>query len=422
MKVAIIGLGYVGLPLAVAFSEVVDVIGYDVDSNRIFGLKSSHDSTNEISNKVLKNSAITYTNNELDLIGCDFYIVTVPTPVNDFNEPDLRQLINASEIVGRSMHRGAVVVFESTVFPGCTEEICIPAIEKMSSLKVNSDFFVGYSPERVNPADKNFKLQDIKKIVAGSTHGALIKISNLYKKIINAGVVEVSSIKVAEAAKISENIQRDVNIALINELSKIFSLVGIDTNEVVNAAASKWNYVPYRPGLVGGHCIAVDPYYMINLAKKIGAPTPLMDSARLINNSIPLRILFECLECFKDISVAPPKVGILGLTFKENCPDFRSSRALELVKLCASRGILVSAWDPYLDRFREDETLKDFFVSDPVLACDVDILILAVNHKIIDECIDSWLPAVLNRVRLIHDVKGHYSHYLKDFSGPILSL
>ena len=351
-EVVVIGLGYVGLPLAVAFSKVKHVLGFDIDAQRITDLRNQIDKTNEISDwKFLDNSTIEFTDDISNAKDAQFFIVTVPTPVNDQKEPDLKPLIAACEFVGSIIKHGAIVIFESTVYPGATEEICVPRIESKSGLKFNKDFFVGYSPERINPGDNQHKLEDIVKVVSGSDAATLQKITSLYSEIIDAGVHQASSIKVAEAAKVIENTQRDLNIALINELAMIFDKLDIDTTEVLNAAGTKWNFHKFTPGLVGGHCIGVDPYYLTHKAQSVGYEPKVILSGRKINDEmgqyIADRFVLE-LNRRKE-QVNGTNCLILGLTFKENCPDLRNTGVLNVIRALESYGIDPVVVDPWAD-------------------------------------------------------------------------
>ena len=360
--IAIIGLGYVGLPLAIEFAKKYPVIGFDINNNRIDELKSGNDSTQEadIENMLyvmnLKESSsdkgLSFSSNEEDLRLADIYIVTVPTPIDKNNSPNLEPLIKASEMIGRVISKGDIVIYESTTYPGCTEEDCIPVIEKVSGLKFNKDFFAGYSPERINPGDKVNTLTKIKKVTSGSTHEIADKVDALYASIIEAGTHKAPSIKVAEASKIIENAQRDINISFVNELALIFDNMGIDTHDVLEAAATKWNFLKYSPGLVGGHCISVDPYYLAYKAESLGYIPQVILSGRHVNNSIAPFIANKVMKLMiqKDHKIKGANVLILGITFKENCPDIRNTKVVDVYKELCEFGINVDIYDPFANR------------------------------------------------------------------------
>jgi len=375
-KIAIIGLGYVGLPLASSFSKYFDVIGYDINNNRINELKNFNDTTNEVKKKFLKK--IKFTNDVNELQDCNIFIITVPTPVTKNNKPDFSFLIEASKTVGSLIKKNSTIIYESTVYPGATEEICIPILEKKSNLKFNKEFYCGYSPERIDPGASQNKLENTVKIVSGSNRKAKNIVIKLYGKIIKAGLFVASNIKVAESAKIIENIQRDVNIALMNELSIFFDKSNIDTNEVIKAASTKWNFAKYRPGLVGGHCVSVDPYYFIHKAKKIKNNTKIISSARYLNEKM-LNYHFEKIKKFiKKIKIKRPKVLYYGLTFKENCNDIRNSKYIELYKKL-KKIYNIFPYDPIVNKknikLREKIDVINFNKN------NYDILIVALNHK-----------------------------------------
>jgi UDP-N-acetyl-D-galactosamine dehydrogenase len=334
-KIAIIGIGYVGLPLAVEFGKVRSVIGFDVSEARIGELRAGRDSTLEVTAEDLAAARhLEYSSDRQKLDECGIFIVTVPTPIDGANRPDLTPLIKASETVGRAIKPGAIVIYESTVFPGCTEEVCVPILEKLSGLKFNVDFFCGYSPERINPGDKVNTLTNIKKVTSGSTPEVAEAVDVLYRGIIKAGTWKASSLKVAEAAKVIENSQRDLNIAFVNELSVIFDRLGIDTTEVLEAAGSKWNFLPFRPGMVGGHCIGVDPYYLTHKAEEVGYHPQVILAGRRINDNMARYVARNLIRLMlkNGIDVARSSVGVMGLTFKENCPDIRNSKVVDLIK------------------------------------------------------------------------------------------
>ena len=383
MKLAIIGLGYVGLPLAVEFGKKHVVIGFDLNSTRINQLKNGLDTTLETSKEELSSSKyLSFTDNIADIKDCTIFIITVPTPIDKNKKPDLYPLEKASKTVGLNLKKGDIVVYESTVYPGTTEEICVPILEKYSSLKFNKDFFCGYSPERINPGDKEHRLPDIKKITSGSTPEIAIKIDKLYQEIIKAGTYIAPNIKVAEAAKVIENTQRDVNIALINELALIFDKLQIDTKSVLDAAGTKWNFLPFTPGLVGGHCIGVDPYYLTHKAIEVGYNPKMILAGRELNDSMASHIVGQIskLMIAKHISVENSHVLIMGLSFKENCPDIRNTRVIDLVDEFKSLKCNVDVYDPWVDKA---QALKEFNINllDLPIKNKYDAIILAVSHN-----------------------------------------
>ena len=348
IKIGVIGLGYVGLPLAIEFSKKYEVIGFDVNSKRIKQLISGKDNTNEVENDELKKSSMNFSYNESDLSHCNVFIVTVPTPINDDKEPNLSPIVEATKTVSKYVKKGSFIIYESTVYPGTTEEVCVPLLEEISKLKLNDDFFVGYSPERINPGDKVHTITKILKITSGSSKKAALFIDDLYGSIITAGTYKASSIKVAEAAKVIENTQRDVNIALINELSKIFNILDIDTSEVLRAAETKWNFIPFKPGLVGGHCIGVDPYYLTHKAQQVGYNPEIILAGRKINDGMSEYVAEKFIEALdkKNINVSKAKVLVMGLTFKENCPDLRNTKIIDIVSSLKLKGLDVKVSDP----------------------------------------------------------------------------
>ena len=383
LKIAIIGLGYVGLPLAVEFGKKTRVVGFDIHQKRIDELKSGRDHTLEVSPEELKTAQyLSYSANLEDLKSANFYIVTVPTPIDHVNRPDLTPLEKASETLGKVISKGDVIVYESTVYPGATEEVCVPVLEKFSGLKFNEDFFVGYSPERINPGDKVNTLTKIKKITSGSTPEVADLVDRVYLSIITAGTHKASSIKVAEAAKVIENTQRDLNIALVNELSVIFDRIGIDTVDVLEAAGSKWNFLPFRPGLVGGHCIGVDPYYLTHKAEEVGYHPQVILAGRRINDNMARYVARNTVKHMlqNGIDVPRAKVGVLGVTFKENCPDIRNSKVSDLVKELELWGTQVVVADPWADA---EEVKHEYGIDIQVIDENhpVDSLIVAVGHK-----------------------------------------
>jgi len=361
-KIAIIGLGYVGLPLAVEFAKKYNVTGYDIDESRVNELKSSFDRTLELEASDLHDlPKLQYTSDLMDLSECRVYIIGVPTPVNNNKEPDFSNLISASKMIGTILKKDDIVIYESTVYPGATEEICVPELEKNSGLTFNNDFCVGYSPERINPGDKLHKLVDIVKVTSGSTPASALIIDELYSSIIVAGTHRASSIKVAEAAKVIENTQRDVNIGLINELATIFQKLSIDTEEVLEAAGTKWNFLPFRPGLVGGHCIGVDPYYLSYKSQSVGYEPEMILAGRKINDGMSKYIALELIKNMikKDIKVKNSKILVMGLTFKENCPDTRNTKVLDLIDELKDSGALVDTLDPWVQKNNLPEAYQD---------------------------------------------------------------
>jgi UDP-N-acetyl-D-galactosamine dehydrogenase len=383
LKIAIIGLGYVGLPLAVEFGKKMPVVGFDIHQKRIDELKSGQDHTLEVSPEELSHATqLSYSANIEDLKSCNFFIVTVPTPVDEVNRPDLIPLRKASETIGKVIKKGDIVVYESTVYPGATEEVCIPVLEQMSGLKFNQDFFAGYSPERINPGDKVNTLTKIKKITSGSTSEVADTVDAVYASIITAGTHKASSIKVAEAAKVIENTQRDLNIALVNELSVIFERLGIDTIDVLEAAGSKWNFLPFRPGLVGGHCIGVDPYYLTHKAEEVGYHPQVILAGRRINDNMARYVARNTIKRMlqNGIDVPRAKVGVLGVTFKENCPDIRNSKVADLIKEFQAWGAQVVVADPWADA---EEVKHEYGIELGTVNAEhpVDALVVAVGHN-----------------------------------------
>ena len=382
LKIAIIGLGYVGLPLAVEFGKKVPVVGFDIHQKRIDELKSGQDHTLEVSPEELAQSTqLTYSANLEDLKSCNFYIVTVPTPIDEFKQPDLTPLIKASQSIGQVLLKDDIVVYESTVYPGATEEACIPVLEQISGLKFNQDFYAGYSPERINPGDKQHRVTNILKITSGSTPEIAEFVDQVYNLIIEAGTHKAPSIKVAEAAKVIENTQRDVNIALINELALIFNKMGIDTEDVLKAAGTKWNFLPFRPGLVGGHCIGVDPYYLTHKAQSIGYHPEIILAGRRLNDGMGAYVVTQLVKGMikKQIQVEDAKVLILGLSFKENCPDIRNTRIIDIVQELQEYNIDVDVYDPWVDAI---EAQHEYGITPvPTLKNgQYDAVILAVAH------------------------------------------
>ncbi len=381
-RIAIIGLGYVGLPLAVTFGDHRDTLGFDIDSQRVARLRGGEDSTLEVeADELARASALRYTDDPAELAGAQVFIVTVPTPIDAAEKPDLGPLRSASTLIAAALKPGDLVIYESTVYPGTTEEVCVPLLEAGSGLRFNQDFHCGYSPERINPGDRQRRLPDIRKITAGSTPEAAEVVDALYRSIITAGTWRAPSIRVAEAAKVVENIQRDVNIALVNELALIFDRIGIDTLDVLEAAGTKWNFLPFRPGLVGGHCIGVDPYYLLHKSESVGYHPDLIHTARQVNNRVEQHVSSRVAALLgaKGTAIAGARVLVLGATFKENCPDLRNSRALELVRGLQTLGAQVDVCDPWAD---PDEALAHTGVRLRAApdAGSYDAVVLAVAH------------------------------------------
>lgn len=382
LKIAIIGLGYVGLPLAVEFGKKVPVVGFDIHQKRIDELKSGQDHTLEVSPEELAQSThLSYTANLEDLKDCNFFIVTVPTPIDEFKQPDLTPLIKASQSIGQVLKAGDVVVYESTVYPGATEESCIPILEQVSGLKFNQDFFAGYSPERINPGDKLHRVTNILKITSGSTPEVADFVDQVYNLIIEAGTHKAASIKVAEAAKVIENTQRDVNIALINELAVIFNKMGIDTEAVLKAAGTKWNFLPFRPGLVGGHCIGVDPYYLTHKAQSLGLHPEIILAARRLNDRMGEYVATQLIkEMVKQrIQVVGSKILVMGLSFKENCPDIRNTKIVDMVNSLKEYDLDIEIYDPWVDH-KEAQLEYGLKPVNVLLENNYDAIILAVAH------------------------------------------
>ena len=381
-KIAVVGLGYVGLPLAVEFGKQREVLGFDINQNRIAELQSGVDSTLEVEAADLAAAThLSYSSDPSVLAQASVYILTVPTPIDAYKNPDLTPLLRASETVAKVLKRGDVVIYESTVYPGATEDECVPVLERVSGLRFNEDFFVGYSPERINPGDKVYRLPNIRKVTSGSTPEAATAIDALYAEIITAGTHKTSSIRVAEAAKVIENTQRDVNIALINELALIFNQLGIDTLDVLEAAGTKWNFLPFRPGLVGGHCIGVDPYYLTHKAQSIGYHPEIILAGRRLNDSMGAYVASQLVKSMtkKRIQVQGSRVLVLGFSFKENCPDLRNTRIVDIVQELAEYDVNVDVFDPWIDA---QEAKKEYAIS-PVPAPEVgqyDGIVLAVGH------------------------------------------
>ena len=407
-KLALIGLGYVGLPLAVEFGKKFNTVGFDVKTDRLESLRKGIDITLETSKEDLVAAKhLQYTNRLEDLKDRDIFIVTVPTPVDKYNRPDLTPLYCASETVGKIMRKGTIVIYESTVYPGCTEEECVPVLEKFSGLKFNKDFFCGYSPERINPGDKEHTLTKILKITSGSTPEAAEIVNALYNSILNNGTHKASSIKVAEAAKVIENSQRDLNIAFVNELAKIFHLIGIDTNEVLEAAGTKWNFLKFKPGLVGGHCIGVDPYYLTHKAQALGYLPEVILAGRRINDGMGKYVAEQVVKLMirKERKILGAKVLQLGITFKENCPDIRNSRAIDVVRGLQEFGCEVDIYDPWADPadIKHEYGVKSANKLKNLRIGDYDAIVLAVAHR---EFANMDVSRFRNGDAVIFDIKG----------------
>lgn len=410
-QLALVGLGYVGMPIAVEFSKHVNVIGFDINKAKIEAYKNGIDPTQEVGDEAIKDCSVAWTADETRLKEAKFIIVAVPTPVNDDTTPDLTPVIDSSEIVGRNLTKGAIVVYESTVYPGVTEETCVPILERESGLRCGVDFKVGYSPERINPGDKIHRLTTIKKIVSGMDEESLEEIANVYQIVVDAGVHKASSIQVAEAAKVIENSQRDINIAFMNELSIIFNKMGIDTLEVLEAAGTKWNFLPFRPGLVGGHCIGIDPYYLTYRAEQFGYHSQIILSGRRINDDMGKYVAEQTVKQLikADKPIRTAKVGCLGITFKEDCPDARNSKVNDILKELHEYGIQPIVCDPVADA----SDAKRFYGVDLVPISEfreLDCLIIAVAHKefktLSNEDIEGMFKAEPNGRKVIVDVKG----------------
>jgi len=408
-KITIIGLGYVGLPLAVEFGRHIDAIGFDIDAQRVADLKAGNDVTLETdAHELAAARHLQFTTDLERLRGRDVYIVTVPTPIDAAKRPDISALRAASRTVGKVLGKGAVVVYESTVYPGCTEEDCAPILEQVSGLKLNQDFFVGYSPERINPGDKEHRLTSIRKITAGSTPEAARFIDELYGRIITAGTYPASSIRVAEAAKVIENTQRDVNIALINELALIFNRMGLDTLEVLEAAGTKWNFLPFRPGLVGGHCIGVDPYYLTHKSQEMGYHPEMILAGRRINDNMGLYVATEVIRLMVKRGMCLPssKILVLGITFKENCPDVRNTRVVDVVHELKSYGGIVDVYDPWADaRVVKHEYGLDILTKPPA-AGEYDGIVMAVAHQQFRDMAPQAIHAWGRKDHVLYDIKS----------------
>jgi UDP-N-acetyl-D-galactosamine dehydrogenase len=407
LRLAVIGLGYVGLPLAVEFGKTWPVLGFDINTRRITELTSGIDSTLETTMEEFSAARhLVLTSDAADLSSCNCFIVTVPTPIDEFKRPDLTPLLRASETVGRALKKGDIVIYESTVYPGCTEEDCVPVLEKQSGLKFNQDFYCGYSPERINPGDKAHRLVNIKKVTSGSTPEVAELVDALYREIIVAGTHRAESIKVAEAAKVIENTQRDLNIALINELAIIFNRLGIETEAVLKAAGSKWNFLPFRPGLVGGHCIGVDPYYLTHKAQSVGYHPEIILAGRRLNDSMGSYVVARLVKAMthRRIQVDGARVLVMGLAFKENCPDLRNTRVIDVINELHEYHMTADVYDPWVSR---EEAVAEYGIE---LVCEpdgaaYDAIVLAVAHREFRDAGPGKLRALLNSNGLIFDLK-----------------
>ena len=405
-NIAVVGLGYVGLPVAVSFGNKHKVIGFDINEGRISELKNNYDRTNEVTTEKLEASNVEYTSDRDKLSESDFIIVAVPTPIDKHNKPNLTPLIKASETVGSALKKGSIIVYESTVYPGATEEACVPVLEKFSGLECGKDFFIGYSPERINPGDKEHTFETIIKVVSGQTPEVLEIVAEVYDSVVKAGVYKASSIKVAEAAKVIENTQRDVNIALMNELAIIFDKLNIDTNEVLKASGTKWNFLNFKPGLVGGHCIGVDPYYLTHKAQEVGHHPEVILSGRRINDNMAKHIASNVIkEMLKHgMEVQNASVNVLGLTFKENCPDLRNTKVIHIIEELASYGLEIKVNDVEADK-KEAKDIFDIDLKDKEQMSKADVLIFAVSHKEYLENKSEYINLVQEN-GVIFDIKG----------------
>jgi len=408
-SIAVIGLGYVGLPLAIEFSKKYPTVGFDKNRDRISQLKDGIDKTLEVEKKELNEAKITYTTEIKDIVDCNTYIVTVPTPVDKYNKPDMESLASASKMVGKILNAGDVVIYESTVYPGATEEFCVPILEKESGLTYNTDFFCGYSPERINPGDKDHRLTTIKKVTSGSNENTAKFVDTLYNSIVSAGTHKASSIAIAEASKVIENIQRDVNIALINELSMIFNKLDLDTTEVLTAAGTKWNFLPFRPGLVGGHCIGVDPYYLTHKAQEIGYHPEMILAGRRINDTMGKYIADNTIAEMTKAGIRPggANVAVLGITFKENCPDLRNTKVPDVIKHLKTYGCKITVSDPFADINEAKEQLNiELLDKDKITKSDA--VVVAVAHDDYKEFTKEQWKKMFNSNGVIIDVKSIY--------------
>ncbi|KXJ49255.1 MAG: Vi polysaccharide biosynthesis protein VipA/TviB [Colwellia sp. Phe_37] len=405
---AVIGLGYVGLPLAVEFGKKLPTVGYDTNSSRISELKLGQDITLETTqDEITKAVLLKFTNEASELKQCNIYIVTVPTPVDACKSPNLSHVISATHLVAQNLKQGDIVIYESTVYPGATEEVCVPILEQVSGLRFNVDFYCGYSPERINPGDKTRRLTNILKVTSGSTPAIATMVDELYQSIITAGTHKASSIKVAEAAKVIENTQRDINIALVNELALIFNRADIDTEEVLEAAGTKWNFLPFRPGLVGGHCIGVDPYYLVHKAETLGYHPQLISAGRRINDNMGHFVVSEVVKLMasKKVNIVDSKILMLGLTFKENCPDLRNTRIVEMIdELTKTYNAKVDVFDPWVDK-QEAQVVYNLNLIDQPAAGQYDAMIVAVSHDQFKELGIEGVKALGKDNHVVYDIK-----------------
>ncbi|MBB6713533.1 nucleotide sugar dehydrogenase [Clostridium gasigenes] len=407
-KIAVVGLGYVGMPLAIEFAKKVNVVGFDINKSKVDKYLNGIDVTNEVGNEAIKTSTVEFTCDESKLFGCKFYVVAVPTPINNDKTPDLRPVIGSSELVGRNLTKGSIVVFESTVYPGVTEEICVPILERESGLKCGIDFKVGYSPERINPGDKVHTLQTIVKIVSGMDNESLDTIARVYELIIEAGVYRAEGIKVAEAAKVIENSQRDVNIAFVNELSMIFNKMGIDTKAVLEAAGTKWNFLKFNPGLVGGHCIGVDPYYLTYRAEQLGYTSQVIAAGRKVNDGMGKFVAEETIKQLikADKKIKGAKVGVLGITFKEDCPDVRNTKVTDIISCLEEYSVDCLVVDPVAEpsEVEREYGIKMTRIED---LKDLDVIIVAVSHTDYRKMpLSNLLELYKDENKIIIDIKG----------------
>ncbi len=406
-KIAVIGLGYVGLPLAVEFGKKFEVIGFDINKNRIDLLKKNEDQNLEISKKeFLDSNHLNFSNIVDDIKDCNIYIVTVPTPIDNYKKPNLSALKKSSETIGSVLKKNDIVIYESTVYPGATEEFCAPILEKKSGLKFNIDFYCGYSPERINPGDKKHRLIDIKKVTSGSTPEIALVIDDLYKEIIIAGTYKAESIQVAEAAKVIENTQRDLNIALINELAVIFKKMNIDTEAILKAAGTKWNFMPFRPGLVGGHCIGVDPYYLTHKANVIGYKPEVILAGRKLNDNMGSYVASEVLKLMtkKNIQIPKSNILIMGITFKENCPDYRNTKVIDLVEEFKKNSCNVDVYDPWVSQKFITDEYNISLINEPIKE-KYDAIILAVAHEKFKLLSENLIRSYGKSNHILYDIK-----------------
>ena len=406
-RIAVLGLGYVGLPLAIAFAEHFEVVGFDLNAKRVQALQAGLDANGEAgASELAAAKRLKLTADADELSDCSVFVVAVPTPVDSAKSPDLGPIVDASNTIGKRLGRGSVVIYESTVYPGATEEICVPVLENVSRLTLNQDFWVGYSPERINPGDPTRKLAEIVKVTSASAPAAARFVDALYRKIITAGTCPVSTIRAAEASKVIENIQRDVNIALMNELAVLFHRLGLDTQEVLEAAGSKWNFLPFRPGLVGGHCIGVDPYYLIHQAAKVGYYPQMISAGRRINDDMGRHVASRVVKLMlrKGLAVAAARILILGLSFKENCPDLRNTRVLDIVAELQRFGALVDVYDPVVQTSHVPPAVRTLLVETPKRR-SYAAAIVAVSHDVIVGAGANWVRGLLQADGVIFDVK-----------------